>query len=214
MAVLAHELRAPAQVISGYARMLAEGRLDDGQRQRALTQLESAAGRIGLISRQAAEVAHWESRPGGIPHGVPLGDLVTSATGRSGLPGRISACLGGDDQALRVRAIDDLALAAALATIIDSVGREVTDDTILIVSRASRSVDSCDLLIGAGTLLRPPHHTGEADGPLSLQQGGLGLALVLGAAVLDAHGASVWHVRGQTGIVGVSLRLESSRPTP
>jgi hypothetical protein len=214
LSVLAHELRAPAQVISGYTRMLAEGRLDESERLRALTQIESAAGRIGLISRQASELAHWQSRPAGIPRGVPLGDLVASASARSASPDRISARLLGDDGAVRVRALDDGALSAALATIIEAVSRDVTDEAILIVRRTSRSPDACDILIGASALLQSSGQTAEADGVPAIERGGFGLALVLAAAVLEAHGATLWNVRGRTGIVGVTLRREPSPTAP
>jgi hypothetical protein len=212
--VLAHELRGPAQVISGYTRMLAEGRLDEGQRARALTQIESATGRIGLISRQASDLAHWQSRPSGTPRSVPLGDLVASASAQSASPDRISARLLGDDGAVRVRARDGGALSAALATIIETVSRDVADDAILIVPRASRSPEACDVLIGAGALLQSLEPSAEADGVPSIERGGFGLALVLAVAVLEAHGATLWTVRGRTGIVGVTLPREPSPTTP
>src|ERR1700683_2883042 len=214
LSVLAHELRAPAQVISGYTRMLAEGRLDESERLRALTQIESAAGRIGLISREASELAHWQARPAGIPRGVPLGDLVASASARSASPDRISARLLGDTGAVCVRALDDGALSAALGTIIETVTRDVTDDAILIVGHTSRSPDACDVLIGAGALVQSSGQTAEADGVPSIERGGFGLALVLAAAVLEAHGATLWNVRGRTGVVGVTLRREPSLTTP
>jgi|SRR5579864_562208 len=214
LAVLAHELRSPAQVISGYTRMLSEGRLEDGQRQRIFTQLESAAGRIGLISRQASELAYWRSRLSGVPRGVPLGDLVASASARSASPDRISAHLSPAAEVMRVRTLDDAALSTALATILEMASRDVTDETILIVSRASGSEDACDVLIGAGSLLSPAELTPEADGPFSIERGGFGLAVVLAAAVLEAHGATLWNVRGRTGIVGITLRIEPSQTEP
>jgi hypothetical protein len=210
LAVLAHELRSPAQVISGYTRMLSEGRLDDGQRERVFNQLESAAGRVGLISRQAAELAYWQSRPPLVAHGVTLGDLVTSASSVSASPNRISARLSPPAEVVRVRALDNVALSTALATILEMASRDVTDDTILVVSRASGSEDTCDVLIGAGDRLPPAGQTPEADGHLSIERGGCGLALVLAVAVLEAHGATLWNVRGRTGIVGITLRVEPS----
>jgi hypothetical protein len=116
------------------------------------------------------------------------------------------------DVDVRVRSLDDAALSGALATVIDAVSREVIDDTVLIVSRVSETPDARDLLVGAGGLLERPDQTAGPNGAvaLSLERGGLGLALVLAAAVLDAHGASVWTVGGQTGIVGITLRVEPS----
>jgi hypothetical protein len=212
--VLAHELRSPAQVISGYTRMLSEGRLEDGQRQRVFNQLESAAGRISLISRQASELAYWQSRPPRVAHGVPLADLVTSASAGSTSPDRISARLSPAAGVMRVRALDDAALSTALATILEMASRDVTDDTILVVSRASGSEDTCDVLIGAGKVLSPAELTPEADGTFSIERGGFGLAMVLAVAVLEAHGATLWNVRGRTGIVGITLRIEPSQTEP
>ena len=214
LAVLAHELRAPAQVISGYTRMLSEGRLDEGQRQRVFTQIESAAGRIGLISRQASDLAHWQSQPADSPAAVSLGDLVTGASARSAASHRISARLSEDERALRVRAFDVNALATALSAIIESVSRDATDDRILIVSRTSQTRDACDVLIGADAQLSSSGLTAEADGSFSLERGGFGWALVLAVAVLEAHGATLWNVRGRTGMVGISLRVERSQTEP
>jgi hypothetical protein len=208
LSVLAHELRSPAQVIAGYTRMLSEGRLEDGQRQRVFSQLESAAGRIGLISRQASELASWASRSPGVGRGVPLGELVTSASARSESRDWISARLSPADEVVRVRALDDAALATSLATIMALVRRDVPDDTIVVGARVSGSRDTCDVLIGAGTLLPPAGETAETDETFSIERGGFGLALVLAAAVLEAHGATLWNVRGRPGIVGISLKIE------
>jgi hypothetical protein len=214
LAVLAHELRSPAQVISGYTRMLAEGRLEDGQRQRVFHQLESAAGRIGLIGRQVAELAYWQSRPPAVAHGVTLGDLVTSASSGSASPDRILARLSPAAEVMRVRVLDDAALSTALAAILEMASRDVIDDTILVVSRASGSEDTCDLVIGAGSLLPSSGQIPEADGIFSIERGGFGLAVVLAVAVLEAHGATLWNVLGRTGIVGITLRLEPSQAEP
>jgi hypothetical protein len=216
LAVLAHELRAPTQVITGYTRMLAEGRLDESQRLRALAQIESAAGRIGLISRHAAELSRWQSPPGAATDGARLGDLVASAVARSASPDRVSVRLLAQDGDVRVRSLDDAALSEALTTIIDAVSREVIDDRLLVVSRACGSPAARDLLIGADALLQCPDRTAGPSGAvaLSLERGGLGLALVLAVTVLDAHGASVWTVGSQTGIVGIRLRVEPSRTSP
>jgi hypothetical protein len=143
-----------------------------------------------------------------------LGDLVSSASARSASPDRISARLSPDDQVVRVRALDDAALATALATIMESVSRDVTDDTILVVLRAPGSADTCEVLIGAGTLLQPAGQTPEADGTFSIERGGFGLALVLAVAVLEAHGATLWNVRDRTGLVGITLPIEASQTEP
>ena|SRR5579864_6699908 len=214
LAVLAHELRSPAQVISGYTRMLSEDRLEHGQRQRVLNQLESAAGRISLISRHASELAYWQSQPPVVAHGVSLANLVTSASAGSASPDRISARLSPAAEVIQVRALDDAALSTALTTIMDMASRDVTDDRILVISSATATRDTCDIVIGAGAFLPPAEQTPEADGAFSIERGGFGLAVVLAVAVLEAHGATLWNVRGRTGIVGIRLRIEPSETEP
>jgi hypothetical protein len=50
-------------------------------------------------------------------------------------------------------------------------------------------------------------------GPMALERGGLGLALVHAAIVLDAHGAERWTMNGSRQIAGIRIPLEE-RPHP
>jgi signal transduction histidine kinase len=57
--LLAHELRSPAAVIGGYARMLSGGRLNEDDRLQAYAQIERAASRITAIGQQSSDLARW-----------------------------------------------------------------------------------------------------------------------------------------------------------
>ena len=50
-------------------------------------------------------------------------------------------------------------------------------------------------------------------GPVALERGGLGLALVHAAIVLDAHGAERWTMNGSRQTLGLRLPLDERHDT-
>jgi hypothetical protein len=49
----------------------------------------------------------------------------------------------------------------------------------------------------------------DGDSRFNLEGGGLGLHLILGAVVLDAHGASLWASQDVRGVTGVRIPVST-----
>ncbi len=218
--VVAHELRSPAGVISGYTRMLLSGRLDDASRDEALRQVERAAGRLGDLAQQSSDLAGWiaphDSGQGDEPaeyHLVSIGALVVRAAQSAAAADRVK--IVGDPASVecQLRTREPRAIAAALATLIDAAARELSTRTseVGITIRRSPVPNACDIVVGPPNLIAAI----EIDNPLvsdskfNLEGGGLGLHLILGAVVLDAHGASLWASSDVRGVTGVRIPVNA-----
>jgi signal transduction histidine kinase len=205
--VVAHELRSPAGVIAGYARMLSSGRLDEASRDEAFRQLERAAGRLGDLAQQSSDLAGWlEPREDEEYHLVPINAIVMRGAEAATSCDRVR--IVGDPSAVecQVRTREPRALTAALAAVIDSTARELPtkhSEIGVTISRSARP-NECDIVVGPPDVIGSIRiDSADAGGKFNLEGGGLGLHLILGAVVLEAHGASLWassDVRGVTGV--------------
>lgn len=215
--LLAHELRAPAAVIQGYARMLADPRVGDESKPRMLAQIQEAAGRIAALGREAVELSRWlDPARAGALETITLRQLVERATAESGVQSSCTMHLPADDSAHIIDTTGASALVAALATVIRATARETPDSPLTIAVRPAREKLAYDVLIGSGSLADvAASDTGpSAPGSTSvgLGRGGLGLSLVLAAVVLDAHHSRIWTAaKGDRGIIGVQLHSKEQR---
>ena len=103
---------------------------------------------------------------------------------------------------------DASALADAIATLVQVTARELRSQPCALAAHVDRR--RVDVLIGAEDGVRALAAGPDAPnaGAASLERGGVGLALVLAAVVLDAHGAVRWTVDGSRATVGIRLPLE------
>ncbi len=212
--VVAHELRSPAGVISGYARMLMSGRLDEASRDEAFKQLERAAGRLGDLAQQSSDLATWLG-----PHEddecqlVAVSAIVLRGAETASAFDRVR--IVGDPSAVecQVRTREPRALAAAVAAVIDATARELptrTSEIGVTITRSARP-NECDIVVG------PPDVIGAikidrsdaGSRKFNLEGGGLGLHLILGAVVLEAHGASLWASNDVRGVTGVRIPVDA-----
>ena len=215
--VVAHELRSPAGVIGGYARMLRSGRLDEAGRDEALRQLERAAGRLGDLAQQSSDLAGWLA-----PHEpdetteyslLPISALVVRATQSAAAPERVK--IVGDPATVQcqLRTREPRALAAAMASVIDATARELPTRTaeIGVTIRRSLVPNACDVVVGPPELIEAIQIDNNlaSDSTFNLEGGGLGLHLILGVVVLDAHGAQLWASRDVRGVTGVRIPVSA-----
>ncbi len=210
--LLAHELRSPAAVIGGYARMLSGGRLTDSDRVQAYTQIERAAARVTAIGHQAADLARWLQPTLDNQSVIELNALMTQALSRVAAPDRIIIDDSIDQSGLKISAFDRGALTDAVTAAIDAVCREVTDDEVRVLARVDRNAGACDILMGPAEALAGLPDTAPRDGSsvtqMSAEREGLGLALVVSAVVLLAHGGHLSTIDGRRDVIALRLRTQ------
>jgi len=210
----AHELRSPASVIAGCARMLREGRLSPEDQQRVYGQIERAAARVTGMCEQASDLGRWlrpeiaaqPSTP------VPPEALIRSAVARSPAGPRVTAGTPGSEAAnLDLFVLSRDALVAALASLLDLVGREEPDAPLGITFHVDQDRTWCDILIGPYDVLADLPAARRKDAlanQLSVEAGGMGLALVVCAAVVAAHEGQLLTFADQRTVVGMRLRAD------
>ena len=205
--VVAHELRSPAGVIGGYARMLQSGRLDETGREEALKQLERAAGRLGDLAQQSSDLAGWLDPHADDTHQVlTVGNILARAALGAAAPDLVRV-IDSDASSLCVRTREPRALSAAFSSLIDATSREMErrGSEIAIASRRGPGPGSCEVIVGSPAVINDVKMDAGGDSKFNLEGGGLGLHMILGAVVLDAHGATLWASRDVRAVNGVRL---------
>jgi signal transduction histidine kinase len=208
--VVAHELRSPAGVIGGYARMLMSGRLDETGREDALRQLERAAGRLGDLAQQSSDLAGWlEPHDDDTHQLLPIGSIIERAALGAAAPDLVRVLSDAAASELCVRTREPRALSAAFSSVIDATSREMERrrSEVGIAARRTDRAGWCDVIVGPPSVIdgiRMDIKPGQ-DGGFNLEGGGLGLHMIVGAVVLDAHGASLWASPGVRGVTGVRI---------
>lgn len=206
--VVAHEIRTPAGVIAGYARLLEGGRLDETTSLDALRQVERAAGRLGDIAQQASDLAHWLEPRADLPQQlVPIHTILDSAVHAVSAPDRVRVVRDPATAAWQIRTSEPRALSIALAAVIDATARQEAHGAELsVTARRTATAGWCDIVVGPSewiTRTLDQHERGA--GTFNLEGGGIGLRLLVGVVVFDAHGARLWASAEQPGVTGVRV---------
>jgi hypothetical protein len=203
--VLAHELRTPVGIAHGYVRLLLEERLtQESDRRRALEQMQKALGRLSDLTYESTALAAWYEQDHSTHEQVPARVLIDHvAAADYDFP--VTVATADVPDGVTVTTTDAASLCRALTGIVRATARELRGTTCDVVARVV--TDSFEMLTGPEELLDRLGHGPEAAeaGPVTLERGGLGLALVHAAIVLDAHGARRWTMNGSRQTVGVRL---------
>jgi hypothetical protein len=206
--VLAHELRTPVGIVHGYVRLLLEERLQqESDRRRALEQMQKALGRLSELSHESTALAAWYEQDHTVPHAISARALLEGvAEADYEWPVTVDLTHVSDRHA--VLSPDEAALSRALIGVIRATARELRGTTCDVTARVADG--SFELLAGPEELLDALGAGPQSPdaGPLALERGGLGLALVHAAIVLDAHGAERWTMNGSRQTVGLRLPLD------
>jgi signal transduction histidine kinase len=206
--VLAHELRTPVGIAHGYVRLLLEERLhQETDRRRALEQMQKALGRLSELSHESTALAAWYEQDHTAAHAVDARSLLEQIAGANyEWPVTVDVTSLTEDCA--VKTSDEASLARALIGMVRATARELRGTTCDVTAR--RVNGRFELLTGPEELLSALGSGPLAPeaGPVALERGGLGLALVHAAIVLDAHGAERWTMNGSRQTVGLRLPVD------
>jgi hypothetical protein len=106
-----------------------------------------------------------------------------------------------------VRVFDAGAVGSALIDVVRATARELRGTTCDVIVRTDTR--HLEVLAGPAEMIEmlQAGPASAAAGPVALERGGLGLALVHAVIVLDAHGAARWTINGSRQIVGLRLPL-------
>lgn len=206
--VLAHELRTPVGIAHGYVRLLLEERLhQETDRRRALEQMQKALGRLSDLSHESTALAAWYEQDHTASRAVNARALLDQIAGADyEWPVTVDVTALPEDCA--VKTSDEASLARALIGMVRATARELRGTTCDVTARR---VNGCfELLTGPEELLSAlgAGPLAPEAGPVALERGGLGLALVHAAIVLDAHGAERWTMNGSRQTVGLRLPVD------
>ena len=206
--VLAHELRTPVGIAHGYVRLLLDDRLpSDTDRRRALEQMQKALGRLSTLSHETTALAECYEQHPEQSHHVDAQTLI-ARIGDADYEWPVTVDGSAVPAGNTVRSANPESLVRALISVVQATARELRGATCDVVGRV---VDEhFEILAGPEDML-PAMAAGpfapEA-GAVALERGGVGLALVHAAVVLDGHGAERWTMNGSRQTIGLRLPLE------
>lgn len=206
--VLAHELRTPVGIAHGYVRLLLEERLtQESDRRRALEQMQKALGRLSDLSHESTALAAWYEQDHSTRYPVEARALIEHVAGAD-YDYPVTVDISSVPAGAAVATTDEESLRRALTGVVRATARELRGTTCDVVARVVNG--TFEILAGPEELLDALGGGPEAAnaGPVALERGGLGLALVHAAIVLDAHRAQRWTMNGSRQTVGLRLPLE------
>jgi hypothetical protein len=208
--VLAHELRTPVGIAHGYVRLLLEDRLpNETDRRRALEQMQKALGRLSHLSYETTALAEWYEQPSEQPQNVDAHTLIRRVADAN-FEWPVTVDTSAVPSGISVRSSDPESLVRALIDVVSATARELRGVTCDVTARIID--ERFELLAGPEEMLGAVAEGPSAPdaGPIALERGGLGLALVHAAVVLDGHGAERWTTNGSRQTVGLRLPLEAN----
>jgi hypothetical protein len=173
--------------------------------------MQKALGRLSELSQESSALAAWFEQAGtDYARVAPRALLERVAAAEYEWPVKIDTTQVNGNGVLRTRDIDGLA--QAIVNVVRATARELRGSECIVVARDATDM-RLEILAGAHERLVALEAGPDAAdaSPIALERGGLGLALVHAAVVLDAHGAERWTMKGSKQIAGLRLPLERSR---
>jgi signal transduction histidine kinase len=197
LSLIAHELRSPASVVSGYLRMLLQGDLSgltDHQR-RMLEQAGVGCGRVLRLIQELGDLAALESSDPVRALGVPVFTLCDEAielAADTARPNPIFTCADADRAAL----VDGDAgwLKRAFGALFAATAREHGSEQLQCYGFVNSDSACRKAVIAFG----PPGLEAKREDIVKNRnafdrwRGGTGLSLPIACRIIEAHGGGVW----------------------
>ncbi|MDP1570206.1 MAG: HAMP domain-containing sensor histidine kinase [Vicinamibacterales bacterium] len=203
LALLSHELRAPAGVVSGYLKLLAR---EAGLTERQQTLVQQAMGASEKLHGVLADLRDLlRCHEGALPlerRAVPLEQLAAevaaaAATGPEAPSPRVGTLPN------VVLQVDRARLTAALSAIVRAAGRPLGAAAVVHLTGTLDETPAVRLLIA-------PDGAGQDDAPVAAldeSRGGQGLTLPLARAIIHAHAGTVTEQPQQAGAARFTVVL-------
>jgi two-component system OmpR family sensor kinase len=213
MSLVAHELRSPGAVVSGYLRLLAKNTapsLSEPER-RMIDEANKSCGRLLNIASELSELAELSSDdPVRSTQQVPIfslcGDVVQAAADAGAVVSFSmderdkGACVEGEAGRLR----------QALGLFVSAVGRERGATAMTVTGAVSRASGSRAVVVlgEAGDAADLNAVLGASANAFDRWRGGTGLSLPIACRIIEAHHGAVWALpAGSRGSCALSLPL-------
>lgn len=208
LSLLGHELRAPTGVIGGYLALIerAGERLGPEQQQALAGARRAQQCLVEILDEASRLVATWKADDGEatvLDLAAVLGDVRTAAA-TGGLPLTSGAS---ESMTVRVTALR-AAVADAIVTVAAAVAREHGVDARLTVSRLAPGAVTCHIRAAGGE--RDAAAPGTTREPFQQLRSGLGLRVVVAAAVLTGAGAHLDEVLEHGKRIGVDITFAAT----
>jgi signal transduction histidine kinase len=218
LALVAHELRTPAGVVSGYLRLLAQGRGGSlsAQQVKIVEAADRSAARLVELLDEISDLAKIES--GETPlsrQTLPLAEVLEALRRRppGGPAEAMEIAIDGDVPEVDVE-VDTVRLREALESLALAARRSPEDrDPIAIRAWEGAGHDELDVLIAIGSpeavAETGPHARGTRL-PYDCWRGGLGLALAIAARVVALHDGEIFTLATRPGTAVTLVRLPTA----
>jgi signal transduction histidine kinase len=220
LSLIAHELRSPAAVVSGYLRMLLQSELSgltDRQR-RMLEQSSVSCTRMLRLIQELGELTALESSEPVKTSGIAIFSLcdaaVAAAATEQNRPSPVFMCADAD----RAVTVDGDAgwLKRAIGALVEATARELGTDQLECFCFVDGDLNAPEAIIALG----PPGLRASRDALVSNRarfdrwRGGTGLSVPIACRIIEAHGGDIWMARrGDSRFVCV-WTLPISKPSP
>lgn len=169
--------------------------------------MQKALGRLSTLSYETTALAEcYEQRPEQSHHVDAQTLIGRVADAQYEWPVMVDT--SGVSVGHTVQSRDPESLVKALVGMVQATARELRGTTCDVIARVVES--QFEMIAGPEDMLEEmaAGPTAPAAGPVALERGGLGLALVHAAVVLDEHGAERWTTNGSRQTIGLRLPLE------
>jgi K+-sensing histidine kinase KdpD len=216
MSLVAHELRSPGAVVTGYLRLLAKNTapgLTEPER-KMIDEANKSCGRLLHIAQELSELAELSSEDPvrtwlPVPIFTLCGEAVQIAADAGGA---VSFSMDDRDKAACVEGHAGR-LRQALGLLISVIGRERGTNAMTVTGAISRTSESRAVLVFGEPADAADLNAvvGGGDAVFDHWRGGTGLSLPIACRIIEAHRGALWALPGGSrGACAVALPLVAS----